>query len=211
MIKAILFDMDGTLVDSEKYYTEGTFAWVNKYENVSMKDVCAIIGTSMDETYRILSKLTGLDYSKVVDENTKYFEAHKINYNDYLFDDVVDVLNILKEKGYKLGLCSLSDRWMVKQFISDCHLEGYFDIVLSNDEIKEAKPNPEIYLKALELLNINNKEALVIEDSYNGILAGKNANIITYARNADRYHIDQSKAEYIFSDMHDILNKINKE
>lgn len=206
MIKAFLFDMDGTLTDSEKYYTEGTFNWVNKIKNISLKDIYPIIGTNMDETYKILSNISGLSYDEVIKLNTEYFVNHPINYNDYIFDDVKDVLNILMNKGYKLALCSLSERWMVEQFIKDCKFENVFDVILSDDEVKNSKPNPEIYLKAIELLNIKSDEAIVIEDSCNGILAGKNANMKVYARNASRYNIDQSRADYIFNDMHEILD-----
>lgn len=206
MIKAFLFDMDGTLTDSEKYYTEGTFNWVNKIKNVSLKDIYPIIGTNMDETYKILSNISGLSYDDVIKLNTEYFINHPINYNDYIFDDVKDVLNILMNKGYKLALCSLSERWMVEQFIKDCKFENVFDVILSDDEVKNSKPDPEIYLKAIELLNIKSNEAIVIEDSYNGILAGKNANMRVYARNASRYNIDQSHADYIFNDMYEILD-----
>lgn len=206
MIKAFLFDMDGTLTDSEKYYTEGTFNWVNKIKNVSLKDIYPIIGTNMDETYKILSNISGLSYDEVIKLNTEYFINHPINYNDYIFNDVKDVLNILRNNGYKLALCSMSERWMVEQFIKDCKLENIFDVILSDDEVKNSKPDPEIYLKAIELLNIKSDEAIVIEDSYNGILAGKNANMKVFARNASRYYIDQSRADYIFNDMHEILD-----
>lgn len=208
MIKALLFDMDGTLVDSERYYTDGTFRWINKIKKVPIEEIYPIIGTNMDETYKILSGVSGLAYEKVVKLNTEYFNTHPINYNDYIFNDVKDVLNTLKVNNYKLALCSLSEKWMVEQFIKDCHFENIFDAVLSDDEIKNSKPNPEIYIKALELLNVNNNEAIVVEDSYNGILAGKNANIKTYARDSQRYNIIQDKADYIFEDMHEILNKI---
>lgn len=206
MIKAFLFDMDGTLTDSEKYYTEGTFKWINKIRNVSLKDIYQIIGANMDETYKILSNISGLSYDEVIKLNTEYFVNHPINYNDYIFDDVKDVLNILRNNGYKLALCSMSERWMVEQFIKDCKLENIFDVILSDDEVKNSKPDPEIYLKAIELLNIKSDEAIVIEDSYNGILAGKNANMKVFARNASRYYIDQSRADYIFNDMHEILD-----
>lgn len=209
MIKAILFDMDGTLTDSERYYTEGTFNWINKIKKVSLEDIYPIIGTNMDETYKILSKLSLLSYDEVVKLNTEYFNDNPINYNDYIFNDVKDTLKLLKNNGYKLALCSLSEKWMVNNFIRDCHLENIFDVILSDDDVSNSKPNPEIYLKALELLSIDNDEAIVVEDSYNGILAGINANIKVFARDASRYHIDQSKAFYIFKDMSEILNIIN--
>lgn len=210
MIKAVLFDMDGTLVDSEDYYTKGTYTWISKYCDISLKDINKIVGLNMDETYKTLSALSGLSYKEVVKLNNEYFINNPLNYNDYFFNDVKDVLKKLKELNIKLGLCSLSERWMVDNFIRNCNLDNTFDLVLSNNDVKKSKPDPEIYLKALELLNITKKEAVVIEDSYNGILAGKNAGLKVYARNGKKYNIDQSYADYIFDDLKTILNKLIK-
>lgn len=206
MIKAILFDMDGTLTDSEKYYVEGTFRWVNNYKKVPIEKIYSIVGLDMDGTYNFLSNLLDISYDKAKGLNTSYFKDNPINYNDYLFSDVKDTLKILKGRGYKLTLCTVSDRYMLDNFLKQCNYENYFDCLLSSDDIKESKPSPEIYLKTLEYLNLKNDEAIVIEDSYNGILSGKSAGIKVCARDSSRYHVDQSMADYIFRDMHEILD-----
>ena len=206
MIKAILFDMDGTLTDSEKYYVEGTFKWTNNYKKVPIEKVYSIVGLDMDGTYNFLSNLLDISYDKAKELNTKYFKNNPINYNDYLFNDVKDTLKILKDKGYKLGLCTVSEKYMLDNFLRQCDFEDYFDCLLSNKDIKESKPSPEIYLKALDYLNLKNDETIVIEDSYNGILSGKRASMKVCARDSSRYHVDQSRADYIFKDMHEILD-----
>ena len=206
MIKAILFDMDGTLTDSEKYYIEGTFEFVNNYKKVPIEDIYPIVGLDMNGVYIFLSNLLNISYDSAKHLNTDYFKNHPINYNDYLFSDVKDTLKILKDRGYKLALCTVSEKYMLDNFLSQCNFENYFDCLLSNADIKKTKPSPEIYLKALESLNLKNDEAIVIEDSYNGILAGKRSNMSVCARDSSRYHIDQSKADFIFKDMHEILD-----
>ena len=208
MIKAVLFDMDGTLTDSEKYYVEGTWKWVSYYKDVLIEDIYAIVGLDMNDTYIFLSKLLNKSYEEVRELNTKYFKNNPINYKDYLFIDVKDTLNILKEKGYKLGLCTVSEKYMLDNFLRQCDFENFFDCLLSNADIKESKPSPEIYLKALSCLNLKSAEAIVVEDSYNGVLAGKKAGMNVYARDSSRYHVDQSKADFVFDDMHDILRKL---
>ena len=92
MIKAILFDMDGTLVDSERYYTEMSYKWVLQYRSIEKRDIYQIVGANMDKTYRIMSKLAGLSYDETKKSYDEYFSKHPMNYNDYLFDDVKDVL-----------------------------------------------------------------------------------------------------------------------
>ncbi len=208
MIKALLFDMDGTLCDSERYYTEGTYTWLKRYVDVNKEAIYNIVGLSMDDTYKYLASISGLDIDEVKKLNDAYFnQENVINYNDYLFADVKDNLRLLK-KNYKLALCTISERYMLENFIKDCKLDGIFDVLISNNEVSKPKPDPEIYLKAIFDLNIKNDEAIVVEDSYNGILSGKRANCLTFARNASAYKIDQSMADFVFDNLDQIFTKL---
>lgn len=207
MIKAILFDMDGTLVDSERYYTEMSYKWLCQYNVVGKKEIYKIVGLNMDDTYKTMSLLGGLSYDETKKSYDEYFSVHPIDYNDYLFDDVKDVLSKLCD--YKLAICTLSSRWMLDKFIDDCGL-NCFDLLLSDDDVKNPKPSPDIYLKAIERLGVNRDETLVIEDSSTGIKAGKNAGICTLARDSSRFFVDQSEADYIFDDLHEVLNILNE-
>lgn len=209
MIKAFLFDMDGTLCDSERYYTDGTYTWLSRFVKINKNDIYHIVGLSMDDTYKYLANISGLDINFIKQENEHYFNVENvIDYNDYLFSDVRDVLFYLKENNYKLALCTVSDKYLLDKFIKDCGLESVFDILLSNDDINSPKPDPEIYLNAMKKLNVKNNEAIIVEDSYNGILSGKRANCLTYARNSGQYSIDQSKADFIFNDLREILDRL---
>lgn len=208
VFKALLFDMDGTLCDSERYYIEGTYTWLKRYVDVDFASVYNIVGLSMADTYAYLASISGLSEDRVKELNDHYFNVENvINYNDYLFPDAKVNLDILK-KNYKLAICTISERYMLDNFIRDCKLEGIFDLLISNNEVSKPKPDPEIYLKALSNLNIKNNEAIVIEDSYNGILSGKKANCLTFARNASCYHVDQSMADFIFDDLSQIFTKL---
>ena len=209
MIKAFLFDMDGTLCDSERYYTDGTYTWLSRFVKINKNDIYHIVGLSMDDTYKYLANISGLDINFIKQENEHYFNVENvINYKDYLFSDVRDVLFYLKENNYKLALCTVSDKYLLDKFIKDCGLESVFDILLSNDDINSPKPDPEIYLNAMKKLNVKNNEAIIVEDSYNGILSGKRANCLIYARNSGQYGIDQSKADFIFNDLREILDRL---
>lgn len=206
MIKAVLFDMDGTLVDSEKHYTSGTKEWLKeKGFNLTDKEINGIIGKTSSQTNEYLSSLTGLSKEEVNEYNTYYFEkVNYIDYSKYLYDDVIDTLKKLKAKNIKTVICSGSEEVLIKKFLSDLNISEYIDLYLSSEKMKH-KPDPEIYLTAMKYLNITNEECIIVEDSYEGIKAGKNANCYVYARDASRYGINQENADKIIKDLREIL------
>lgn len=208
VIKAIFFDLDGTLIDSESYYIENTYILLKKLGfKGSKQEVLSIVGTNMEKTYDILEKLLEykIDRETIIKENTYHFECfNPIDYQKLIFKEVIEILLKLKQENYKLALCSLSERKLVTKFLNENKLTDVFDFVLSSDDVLEAKPNPEIYLRALDYFNLKNDEAIVFEDSYIGILAAKNANIYTLARKSKDFEIDQSMADRVIGNMQEL-------
>ena len=82
--------------------------------------------------------------------------------------------------------------------LSQCQLSKYFDVVISGENVKRNKPFPDIYLKSSEQLAVLPAECLVIEDSFNGILAAKRAKMDVWALKPKKYTIDQNSANCIF-------------
>ena len=214
MIKAILLDLDGTLVESEEYYLKGTFEFMKSIGfKGDLEMILPIIGNSMQWTFNYLASLVNGYSAKDIEMiNDKYFhEDNPIKYNEIIFKDVKNNLKKFKELNIKLALCSQSDEFL-KKFIKECELEDYFDFIISSESIKEAKPKPDIYLIAADKLGVNKKECIIVEDSISGIMAGLNAGIFTIARKAKNLNIDQSKADLIvenFDEIYEYIININ--
>lgn len=209
-IKAVLFDMDGTLIDSELYYVEGTYEWVSRHGfKGERKGILSIIGTTLENTYKILSSYTDLSIEEIAKLNSDYFNRENpIDYARIIFPEVKDCLKVLKEMGYKLALCTSSHRIEISRFISKCQLENIFDATIGFEDIIHSKPNPEIYLKALDILGVKKEEALVVEDSKEGIMAGKSSGIYTLARKDERFGVDQSACDDYIGDLNDLIKLI---
>lgn len=209
MLKACLFDLDGTLIDSERYYQDGTYFWIaRKGIKINKEDIFGIIGKDEKGTYDFLSKVTGLSYEECKKNNDHYFRyENPLSFKKYLYDDVTRALKQLKEKGLLIAICSMSPYEYIKQCLKECDLEEYVDYCVSGIDVKNNKPSPDIYLNALKTLNVNSDEAIVIEDAQSGIEAGKAAGMKVIARDASRFNIDQSKADYILEDF-EKLSKI---
>lgn len=206
-MKAVLFDMDGVLIDSEIYYMEGTYKWMKDvgYEG-SFEDVCKIVGTTLDVTYEILSGLLNNGFSvEVVKEiNEKYFTDNPLDFKNIMKPHSLELMKFLKDNNIKIAVCSASPKDNILHVMSECGFDKYIDYLVSGEEFTHSKPHPEIYLTAARDLGVDIKDCLVIEDSEKGIEAGKNADMEVIAISDDRFHQDQSRADHRFKSMKEV-------
>lgn len=211
MIKAVLFDMDGVLVDSESKNIEQLVDFMKEY-GVTATDqfMHSLIGTSYEYT-----NLRCIQYMKVNwslsqfnERFEKYCKAHPIYYGDILNPSVKETLSWLKLNGYYTAIASSSLLKQIKTMLNECKLNNTFDIVLSGEMFNESKPNPEIYLTAASKLGVKPYECIVVEDSFYGILAGKNAGMKVIAYKDSQYQIDQSQADIIIHNIGEIKKYI---
>lgn len=176
MIKAIAFDLDGVLADfKEIHYNALNLALVacglpeiflddheNKFDGLPTKKKLKML------------KLSEKDSATVSTLKQKFtIQLIKSEYKQNL--DTLNALKILKNEGYRMCLCSNSVRETVDQFLEVSEYGWYFEFTLSNNDVIKAKPNPEIYNKALEKFGLMPNEILVLEDNVNGIAAASKA------------------------------------
>lgn len=210
MLKAVLFDLDGTLVNSEAYYMK-SMVNISKSLGVDAKesDFHICIGKDMDETYRIFEEFVKQPKESWIKQYSEYFsKVDPINFKDLLFDDVIDTFIGIKEKGLKIGICSMSPTSYIEDCVKQCGIDKYVDYYVSGETCNNNKPAPDIYLKALNDLNLKADEALVVEDASTGILSAKSAGIKVVARDDSRFNVDQSEAFQVFKDLKKLLTII---
>ncbi len=210
MIKAVIFDMDGVLVDSEPVYQEAT---INVLDSLNIKatkeDLLKLAGGSslhFNKFIQDVSKgsISCEDFNKICDQ---YYLDNPVKYEEIMFPHVRETLDYLKFKGYILALASSSKEYEIENVLKRCDLKDYFKLIISGEVFKESKPNPEIYLTCIEKLNLEADECVAVEDSEYGIEAAKKAGLICIAKRDDRFNYDQSKADY-FIDDHDEIKDI---
>ncbi len=177
MIKAILFDMDGVLIDAREWHYEALnealelFGLsISRYDHLHTFD-----GLPTREKLKMLSEQYYLPESlhgfinKVKQKNT----LKKTNLNCHPVFSHEYALSRLKSEGYKVAVCSNSIRQTIETMMEKSSLINYLDIIISNEDVTKAKPDPEMYNMAINKLGMLPQECLVVEDNPNGIAAGK--------------------------------------
>lgn len=175
---AFLFDMDGTLVDTERLKGWALSETCNRFGGrVDIDIYKAVMGESWSCVANHFFKIAQID------PDIKEFDAEfrKI-YQELLREDLTvnpnarEFLMKLKSKGKKTGVVSSGFRWMADQILTQCELSGYFDIIITQENVTRHKPDPESYLLALEWLSLPSSDVLIFEDSNAGLIAAKKAN-----------------------------------
>lgn len=174
MLSAVVFDMDGVIFDSETGVIECWKEIADKYGIPDIEAACReCLGSNAAATKERMKKRYGEDFP--YDEYRK--EASALFHGKYdggrlpKKAGVHELLEYLKLQGIKIALASSTRRETVLQELGDGGLLEYFDAVVCGDMVAKSKPEPDIFLKACELLQVNPTAAYAIEDSYNGIRA----------------------------------------
>lgn len=199
-IKAVLFDMDGVLFDSERYYLEESYKLLlSKGFKKGISALYEMVGMTMDGTYAYMQKLLADSYTinEIKNMHAEHFAKNKIDYDEYGFIEAKEEIKRLKEKGLLLALCSSSPKDVILRDLEAMGVLEYFDVIYSGEEFEESKPNPEIYLKAMESLNVSAENCAIIEDSDMGLKAAKSSKAkLVVAREDNRFSQSQDLADF---------------
>jgi len=194
MIEAIIFDMDGLLIDSEPCWDEARRLMAEEFGVIWNKnDHKAVMGVSTHEWVSYMIKRLSLsipagEVEETIINTMRNLYRQKIPY----LTGAIKAVKLANDH-YPTGLASGSPKSLIDTVTSDTHLKGKFKIILSGDQFAKGKPSPDIYLAAAEALGVHPEKCLCLEDSGNGILAGKNAGMKVIAVPDPRFSPSEEK------------------
>ncbi len=211
--KAVIFDMDGVLIDSEplwKIAMEETFQTVGC--EITRKDFQKTVGLRIDEVVEFWYKQVGWEglSPKELEQRIIDKMVELIRENGEPLEGVVETLTFLKEHDYKIGLGTSSYTLLIDVVLETIGLRHLFDFVHSAEHEQYGKPHPAVYLTVAKELGVHPKECVVIEDSINGIIAGKAAQMKVICIPEKSHYVNPklSLADKMFDNMKEMLEEI---
>lgn len=210
--RAIIFDMDGVIVDSMPYHF---IAWYEALRpwgiRVSCFDIYSKEGEHWEKTLKSLLEQAGINpvaktLKKIFSSRQKIFRK---NFKCFIFKGVREFLLCLKEKGYSLGLVTGTPDTEIKKILPR-KIESLFDTIVAGNDVKNGKPHPEPYLRAAKNLSTAPSECVVVENAPFGIQSAKRAGMFCIAITTSLPKEYLKEADLAVSELSEITGVIEK-
>ncbi len=207
--------MDGVLIDSEPVYLNRLVQFVQDClgKTIPKERLISMVGATGAGHFKAIKEYCPpeWDYERFRKHYRQYGIDKPIDYPSILFPDAIPVLKWLKEHGYRIMLATSTERKKAEEIKTVCGFGAYMEFTLCGDMFQESKPNPEIYLKCLELLELSRDRCLVIEDSPYGIEAAVRAGIPVAVRRETRFALNQAGGDWYFEHLSELPGFLNSQ
>ena len=200
-VKAILFDMDGVLIDSANawFYTMNDTLQHFGFRKITYKYFLKAFGSPIEEDAKTLF------HGKTVKEIADFYDARfKIRINKVkLFRDAMPTLRKLKARRIKLALLTNSTRYITNLILNHFKLKKYFGAVVTMEDVKRSKPAPDLVIEACKRLGVNARDTILVGDTKYDTIAGKRAGVVTVG-----YKV---KGDYKVNRLKNIINYVSNQ
>ncbi|MDO4264885.1 MAG: HAD family phosphatase [Eubacteriales bacterium] len=200
--KAVIFDMDGVIIDSEGIYLDNIYRFVKSYRpDVQKSELYQVVGRGSRDSWERIAEVSGTGYSweemrHLYRDEWERDHVLKIDYKEIFRKEIAELLNTARHAGLKTAVASSTRYELVVRVMQETGISGLLDLIMSGEFFERSKPDPSIYLKTAELLHVLPEECLVLEDSTVGIRAAHAAGMEVAALIDDRFCFDRSLADH---------------
>lgn len=210
-MKAVIFDMDGVIVDTEPYNMKRVYEYVHSRQpDAKLEDMYQNAGRVKEDVWTRIASVIGQgegweetrsDYER----NWKPNHPFEIPYRKIFREDTITILKWARERGMKTAVASSTAYEKVKEILTEVGVVPYLDLIISGKFFERSKPDPAIYLKTAELLGVAPGDCVAIEDSTAGITAANRAGMSVIALKDERFGFDRSLADDVIDSLGDFI------
>ncbi|UOQ85213.1 pyrophosphatase PpaX [Gracilibacillus salinarum] len=211
-IETILFDLDGTLINTNELIIASFAHTIEKFGDrpYTREEILDFIGPPLIDSMKKVNK------DKVEDLMATYREHNLANHDKYVeaYPTVVETIQKLKEAGYQLGIVTTKLNDTAKLGLKITGMDQLFDVLIGLDDVENAKPHPEPILKAIDQIKANPMTTMMVGDNYHDIEAGHNAGVQTAGvawTIKGREILEAHNPDYMLEEMSDLLTIVGVE
>lgn len=211
--RAVIFDMDGVIVDTEAFYWRELRAFSDALGlGITDEELDRQVGQSHQAFQRSLvawlarGGREGLSPAAAEAVFNDWSRGYPCDYAELLNPGVHETIGGLVDLGARVALASSSPLASIERVLGECGLSDAFEVIVSGEQFHESKPDPEIYLHTLDLLGLPAGSCCCVEDSVPGITAGKRAGLTVIAKREERFGFSQDAADAIVDGVPDVLD-----
>lgn len=215
MIKAVIFDMDGVIIDSEMEYLKYIYEFAKeKNPSVKIEELYGTVGTTKRDCWIIVEKAVG--NGETWEELREQYKQRwnevfdLVDYQAIFRPEVLKVMDWLRERGLLLAVASSTNIEQVTKILTMNQVAERLELMVSGGMFKRSKPDPEIYIYTAGKLGVKPEECLVIEDSTVGMTAAHNAGMTVAALIDTRFNFDRSLAAFELESLTDIIGLVER-
>lgn len=205
MKKAVIFDMDGVIIQSEMLYQKRRNIFFEAHgiivDDTFQKNV---IGSNPVDMFAMIFPKSKDKQKEYLDKYNEFKTDYHIEFKEILTDDIEQTLRWLKENNYRIALASSGEYPILMRILQETMLAPYFEVVVSGADMPKSKPAPDVYLEAVKQLGLSPSECVAVEDSKHGIQAAVSAGLDCLALKPNNYEVDQQLATQIINSLNDI-------
>jgi phosphoglycolate phosphatase len=218
-LKAIIFDLDGTLIDSAPDLGTACNKVLAKYARrpISRSETMQFVGNGAAKLIERAFQATGTALSETdiitrTDEFLDFYRGHEAD-ETRLYDKVETTLHRLKQDGWRLALCTNKPAEPTRNLLRDLNLSGFFEVVVGGDELDGKKPDPQMLYYVLEKMNLTVDDAIMVGDSPNDINAARNANMrnIAVSYGYRKVTLEELSADIVIHQFDEITEALNSD
>lgn len=209
MIKAVIFDMDGVLIDSEPEYLKIDLEFARKKNpDVTLEDLFGMVGSSREDAWSCMARAVnnGQTWEELRDEFRRTVDPYsQMDYRRIFRPEVPGILTEIRDMGLRLALASSTGITIINRVLTENNIRSYFESVVTGAQFKRSKPDPEIYHYTAACLGLPESQCLAVEDSTFGVTAASRAGMKIAALIDPRFHFDQSLADYRMEHLSEVV------